>query len=88
MQSLQTHEAGTGDTKVNVPDCLTSDATATLAFTYDQLDKVGALLVQLVLASILVDLVNFVVAAAQFGKSLETHLEAIFASCAAAAKGM
>lgn len=59
---------------MNIPYCLTCHAAAALALTNDQLHEIRTLLVQLEFACILIDLVDFVVAAAQLGKALKTHL--------------
>lgn len=73
MQSFEIHEARTCDAEVNVPDSLAGHAAARFALANDQLDEVWALLVQLMLASVLVDPVYLVVTAAHFDQPLETH---------------
>lgn len=67
MQSFELQQARAGHTKVNIPDSITGDAAPTLAFTNDQLNKLGAFLVRLVRAFVLVNLIDFVVAALKAG---------------------
>lgn len=49
-------------------------AAASLAFTNHQLHKFWTLPVSFVLASFLVDLVNFIMTAAKSGQTFQTHL--------------
>lgn len=80
MQSFEIHEAGAGNPQEGVPNGGASHAATRLAFSDDELHKCWAFLVCLVLATILVDLVNLVVAAAETGETFETHCVGIVRS--------
>ena len=73
MHSFETQETGTCDPKMNVSNSLAGHAASRLAFSDDKLEEVGALLVQLVLAAVLVHLVYLIVPASELGQALETH---------------
>lgn len=57
-----------------VPDSVTSHTASFLALSDDQLHELWALLMFLVLAALLVDLVDLVVAAPEARQTFEAHL--------------
>lgn len=69
MHSFEPEQTWTGDSKMDITDCLAGHATALLVFANDKLHEVWALLMQLVLACILVHLVDLIVAASEAGQS-------------------
>lgn len=78
MQSFQIHKAGAGDAEVCIANGVASHAAAFLALPDDQLHKLRAFSVFLVLAACLVNLVDLVVAASQAGQAFEAHLVCLF----------